>query len=129
MKKSTEVTPAVKAVRKMPITSPAPSVLSSQNQNKKKVSTKKDLSTPTHNQACIVLNKVTPSSKDRAEDRVDRADRIERGEDRENKGDNPLRSDLSAVDHKESLCHSFLSNMTSFLSERKSIYLIGGFNE
>lgn len=33
------------------------------------------------------------------------------------------------MDPKESLCHSFMSNMTSFLTEKKSIYLIGGFNE
>jgi hypothetical protein len=40
-----------------------------------------------------------------------------------------IRADISGVDSKESLCHSFLSNMTSFLVERKAIYLIGGFNE
>lgn len=40
-----------------------------------------------------------------------------------------IRSDISGVDPKESLCHSFISNMTSFLNDKKSIYLIGGFNE
>ena len=40
-----------------------------------------------------------------------------------------MRHDISGVDPKESLCHSFMSNMTSFLTERKSIYLVGGFNE
>ena len=40
-----------------------------------------------------------------------------------------IKSDISMVDQKESLCHSFISNMTSFLSERKSIYLVGGFND
>ena len=42
---------------------------------------------------------------------------------------NQIKNDISVVGHRQSLCHSFLSNMTSFLSDRKSIYVIGGFNE
>jgi hypothetical protein len=106
MKKPSEVPAAVKAVRKMPTSSPAATAYcsqsgQSQNQNKKKVSTKKELSTPTHNQACIVLNKVSPSPKERVEERTDRGERVEeRVEKGERKGENALRSDLSAVDHK-----------------------------
>lgn len=70
MKKSTEVTPAIKAVRKIPLTSPQTPVSQNTNAqnsfNKKKVSTKKDLLTPpSQNQACIVINKITPSPKER----------------------------------------------------------------
>ena len=40
-----------------------------------------------------------------------------------------IKSDISAVDARESLCHSFMSNMTSFFTEKRNIYAIGGFNE
>lgn len=67
--KKAEPSTAIKAVRKMPI-SPQ-STPSSLNQNKKKVSSKKDIHTPANqHQACIVINKVTPSPKER----VDRPD-------------------------------------------------------
>lgn len=70
MKKSAEGTPAIKSVRKIPLTSPQTPASQNTNvqnsQNKKKVSTKKDLlTTPSQNQACIVINKITPSPKER----------------------------------------------------------------
>ncbi len=40
-----------------------------------------------------------------------------------------VNSDLSSVDPRESLCNSFLSNMTSFMGDDRSIYILGGFNE
>ena len=61
IKKNNEPT-NIKAVRKMPITPSSVTV-----QARKKVSTKKDLHAPaTHNnsnQACIVINRKTPSTK------------------------------------------------------------------
>ena len=68
MKKSSEITPVIKAVRKIPLTSPQTPASQNTNvqntQNKKKVSTKKDTLTPSsQNQACIVINKITPSPK------------------------------------------------------------------
>jgi hypothetical protein len=70
MKKSAEVTPAIKAVRKIPLNSPQTPVSQNTNihanQNKKKVSTKKDLLTsPSQNQANIVINKITPAVKEK----------------------------------------------------------------
>lgn len=37
--------------------------------------------------------------------------------------------EVSAVDVKESLFNSFMSNMTSFLTDKKYLYLVGGFSE
>lgn len=50
----------------MPI-SPQSTPTNLANQNKKKVSSKKDIHPSNQNQACIVLNKVTPSPKERVE--------------------------------------------------------------
>lgn len=65
--KKSEPTTAIKAVRKMPI-SPQSTPSSLTNQNKKKVSSKKDIHTSSNqNQPCIMLNKITPSPKERKE--------------------------------------------------------------
>lgn len=40
-----------------------------------------------------------------------------------------LSSDISSVDPRESLCNSFMSNMTSFMTENRSVYILGGFND
>ena len=37
--------------------------------------------------------------------------------------------DVSAVDAKDSLFNSFMSNMTSFLTDRKYLYIVGGFSD
>ena len=39
------------------------------------------------------------------------------------------RCDVSAVDVKESLFNSFMSNMTSFLNDKKYLYVAGGFGD
>lgn len=39
-----------------------------------------------------------------------------------------LGSDISSVDPRESLCNSFMSNMTTFMTENRSVYILGGFN-
>lgn len=39
-----------------------------------------------------------------------------------------INSDISSVDPRESLCNSFMSNMTSFMTENRSVYVLGGFN-
>jgi len=113
IKKNNEPT-NIKAVRKMPITPSSVTVTA-----RKKISTKKELHTSTNQstnqQACIVINRKTPSSKEQNE--VNYRELASQ-----------IQADISGVDPKESLCHSFISNMTSFLTERKSIYLIGGFN-
>ena len=86
--------------RKVPITP-----TSVTNQNRKKVSTKKDVQTPSsQNQGNLsVSNRVPPSPTDQRESNCrELAERI--------------RADISGVDPKESLCHSFMSNMTSFLT-------------
>ena len=106
----------IKAVRKMPMNPSSVTVTA-----RKKVSTKKELHTSGNQsnnsqQACIVINRKTPSTKEQNE--VSYRELASQ-----------IQADISGVDPKESLCHSFISNMTSFLTERKSIYLIGGFNE
>ena len=121
--KKSEPATAIKAVRKMPISpqsTPIPSITSSQN--RKKVSSKKDIhaSVTPQNQASIVISKITPSREAR--------EKIDKPELACNELAEQIKSDISGVDPKESLCHSFISNMTSFLSDRKSIYLVGGFN-
>lgn len=40
-----------------------------------------------------------------------------------------IKCDVSAVDAKESLFNSFMSNMTTFLSDKKHLYIVGGFSE
>ena len=59
LKKATEPSTAIKAIRKMPITPQTPSSILS-SQNRKKVSSKKDVHP---NQNCIVISKITPSPK------------------------------------------------------------------
>ena len=100
----------------MPITPQTPSSILS-SQNRKKVSSKKDVHP---NQNCIVISKITPSPKQKQAERVQpNCSELAK----------QINHDISGVDAKQSLCHSFISNMTSFLSDRKCIYLIGGFNE
>lgn len=108
-------TPIIKAVRKAPPQNPPQNINLS---SKKKISARKDISTPiiTQNtQPAQTPSKTASNTKEKVEVKVSSIP--------------PIKSDISAVDPKESLCHSFMSNMTSFLGERKSIYLVGGFNE
>ncbi len=116
-KKSTE-TPIIKAVRKAPLPQGNPSTINLSS--KKKVSARKDISTPVTIQntpsASTKSNLSNSSGKDKIEVKC-------------NSIVPHIKSDISAVDPKESLCHSFMSNMTSFLGDRKSIYLLGGFND
>ena len=74
--------------------------------NKKKFSAKKDISTP-----ITVQNTPTISVKSSASNSSTK----EKADPKCNNIANHIKSDISAVDPKESLCHSFMSNMTSFL--------------
>jgi hypothetical protein len=113
--KKVNETPVIKAVRKTTVPQNTPPNINLSS--KKKVSAKKDITTAivTPNTATALSNKSNSNPREKAEVKCNIV--------------NQIKSDLSAVDPKESLCHSFLSNMTSFLGERKSIYLLGGFNE
>lgn len=116
-KKSIE-TPIIKAVRKAPMPQNTPSSINLSN--KKKVSARKDISTPVTVQNTPMVPAKTNLSNSSGKDKI---------EVKCNSIVPHIKSDISAVDPKESLCHSFMSNMTSFLGERKSIYLLGGFND
>ena len=88
--------------------------------SKKKVSARKDVSTPVAVQNTPSVSANSNLSNSSGKDKI---------EVKCNSIVPHIKSDISAVDPKESLCHSFISNMTSFLGERKSIYLLGGFND
>lgn len=88
--------------------------------SKKKVSARKDVSTPVAVQNTPSVSAKSNLSNSSGKDKI---------EVKCNSIVPHIKSDISAVDPKESLCHSFISNMTSFLGERKSIYLLGGFND
>jgi hypothetical protein len=97
-KKGAEVA-VIKGVRKAPVPQPNPSSINLSN--KKKISVKKEPSP---------FLPQTPSGS------ISKTNSSGVKEQLQSQGNcHHLNSDISAVDPKESLCHSFLSNMSSFL--------------